>query len=77
MSSTAWWKSPHSSENAITRHNNGFPPRQTGEAMAVRSTSHPLLSASGPRVAVSGLGLIPLFPYSAPYEDGQLILIGL
>lgn len=32
----------------------------------------PILSASGPRVAVSGLGLIPLFPYSAPYEDVQL-----
>jgi peptide/nickel transport system substrate-binding protein len=32
----------------------------------------PILSASGPRVAVSGLGLTPLFPYSAPYEDVQL-----
>jgi peptide/nickel transport system substrate-binding protein len=30
------------------------------------------LHASGPRVAVSGLGLIPLFAYSAPYEDVQL-----
>jgi ABC-type transport system substrate-binding protein len=32
----------------------------------------PILSASGPRVAVSGLGSIPLFAYSAPYEDVQL-----
>ena len=30
------------------------------------------LCASGPRVAVSGLGLIPLHVYSAPYEDVQL-----
>jgi hypothetical protein len=28
--------------------------------------------ASGPRVAVSGLGLIPLFTFSGPYEDVQL-----
>jgi peptide/nickel transport system substrate-binding protein len=30
------------------------------------------LCASVPRVAVSGLGLIPLFAYSGPYEDVQL-----
>jgi ABC-type transport system substrate-binding protein len=30
------------------------------------------LCASGPRAAVSGLGLIPLFAYSGPYEDLQL-----
>ena len=30
------------------------------------------LCASGPRVAVSGLGQIPLFAYSGPYEDVQL-----
>jgi peptide/nickel transport system substrate-binding protein len=30
------------------------------------------LCASGPRVAVSGLSLIPLFAYSGPYEDLQL-----
>jgi peptide/nickel transport system substrate-binding protein len=30
------------------------------------------LCASGPRVAVSGLGRIPLFVYSGPYEDVQL-----
>jgi peptide/nickel transport system substrate-binding protein len=30
------------------------------------------LCASGPRVAVSGLGVIPLHVYSAPYEDVQL-----
>jgi peptide/nickel transport system substrate-binding protein len=30
------------------------------------------LCASGPRVAVSGLGTIPLHAYSAPYEDVQL-----
>jgi peptide/nickel transport system substrate-binding protein len=30
------------------------------------------LCASGPRVAVSGLGRIPLFAYSGPYEDVQL-----
>jgi peptide/nickel transport system substrate-binding protein len=30
------------------------------------------LCASGPRVAVSGLGLISVFIYSAPYEDVQL-----
>ncbi|HYY16378.1 MAG TPA: ABC transporter substrate-binding protein, partial [Gammaproteobacteria bacterium] len=30
------------------------------------------LCASGPRVAVSGLGLIPLFVYSGPYEELQL-----
>jgi hypothetical protein len=28
--------------------------------------------ASGPRVAVSGMGLIPTFAYSGPYEDVQL-----
>lgn len=28
--------------------------------------------ASGPRVAVSGVGLIPLFAFSGPYEDVQL-----
>jgi ABC-type transport system substrate-binding protein len=30
------------------------------------------LCASGSRVAVSGLGIIPLFAYSGPYEDVQL-----
>ena len=30
------------------------------------------LCASGPRVAVSGLGIIPLHVYSGPYEDVQL-----
>jgi hypothetical protein len=30
------------------------------------------LCASGPRAAVSGLGLIPMFAYSGPYEDVQL-----
>jgi hypothetical protein len=30
------------------------------------------LCASGPRAAVSGLGLIPLFAYSGPYEEVQL-----
>ncbi len=30
------------------------------------------LCASGPRAAVSGLSLIPLFAYSGPYEDVQL-----
>jgi hypothetical protein len=30
------------------------------------------LSASGPRVAVSGIGLIRLHIYSAPFEDVQL-----
>jgi peptide/nickel transport system substrate-binding protein len=30
------------------------------------------LCASGPRVAVSGLGQIPLFAYSGPYEEVQL-----
>lgn len=30
------------------------------------------LCASGPRVAVSGLGLIPLFAYSGPYEELRL-----
>jgi peptide/nickel transport system substrate-binding protein len=30
------------------------------------------LCASGPRVAVSGLGVIPLFAYSGPYEDLRL-----
>jgi hypothetical protein len=30
------------------------------------------LCASGPRVVASGLGLIPLFAYSGPYEDVQL-----
>jgi peptide/nickel transport system substrate-binding protein len=32
----------------------------------------PILSASGPRVAVSGLGLTPSLFFSAPYEDVQL-----
>jgi ABC-type transport system substrate-binding protein len=30
------------------------------------------LCASGPRVAVSGLGMIPLFAYSGPYENLRL-----
>jgi hypothetical protein len=30
------------------------------------------LHASGPRVAVSGLGLIPLFAFSGPLEDVRL-----
>jgi peptide/nickel transport system substrate-binding protein len=30
------------------------------------------LAASGPRVVVSGLGLIPLFIYSGPFEDVQV-----
>ena len=30
------------------------------------------LCASGPRAAVSGLSMIPLFAYSGPYEDVQL-----
>jgi hypothetical protein len=30
------------------------------------------LHASDPRVAVSGVGLIPLFAFSGPYEDVQL-----
>src|SRR5215468_10719241 len=30
------------------------------------------LGASGPRVVVSGLGLIPMYPFSGPYEDVQL-----
>ncbi len=30
------------------------------------------LCASGPRAVVSGLGLIPLFAYSGPYEEVQL-----
>lgn len=30
------------------------------------------ICASGPRVAVSGLGMIPQFAYSGPYEDLQL-----
>jgi peptide/nickel transport system substrate-binding protein len=30
------------------------------------------LAASGPRAAVSGLGLIPLFIYSGPFEDVQV-----
>jgi ABC-type transport system substrate-binding protein len=33
---------------------------------------HGVLHASGPRVAVSGLGLIPLFLYAGPCEDVQL-----
>jgi ABC-type transport system substrate-binding protein len=30
------------------------------------------LCASGPRAAVSGMGLIPTFAYSGPYEDVQV-----
>jgi hypothetical protein len=40
--SGAWRKSMYSLENPITHENNGFPPRQTGEAMAVRSTRRPI-----------------------------------
>jgi peptide/nickel transport system substrate-binding protein len=32
------------------------------------------LCASGPRAAVSGMGMIPMFAYSGPYEDVQLKL---
>ena len=30
------------------------------------------ISGVGPRIAESGLGLIPLYIYSAPYEDVRL-----
>ena len=42
------------------------------EARFLPSWELTVLHASGPRVAVSGLGMIPLFAYSGPYEDVQL-----
>jgi peptide/nickel transport system substrate-binding protein len=42
------------------------------EALFVPMWELGFLCASGPRMAVSGLGLIPLFAYSGPYEDVQL-----
>jgi ABC-type transport system substrate-binding protein len=42
------------------------------EARFMAIWEHCFLCASGPRVAVSGLSLIPLFAYSGPYEDVQL-----
>jgi hypothetical protein len=42
------------------------------EAHFMSVWEHCFLCASGPRAAVSGLSLIPLFAYSGPYEDVQL-----
>ena len=42
------------------------------EARFMPIWEHCFLCASGPRAAVSGLSLIPLFAYSGPYEDVQL-----
>ena len=42
------------------------------EALFVPMWELGFLCASGPRAAVSGLSLIPLFAYSGPYEDVQL-----
>jgi peptide/nickel transport system substrate-binding protein len=42
------------------------------EALFVPIWELGFLCASGPRAAVSGLSLIPLFAYSGPYEDVQL-----
>src|SRR5262249_14142751 len=42
------------------------------EALFISIWELGFLCASGPRAAVSGLGLIPLFAYSGPYEDVQL-----
>jgi peptide/nickel transport system substrate-binding protein len=42
------------------------------EALFVPLWELGFLCASGPRAAVSGLSLIPLFAYSGPYEDVQL-----
>jgi peptide/nickel transport system substrate-binding protein len=42
------------------------------EARVLPIWEHGVLHASGPRVAVSGLGLIPLFLFSGPCEDVQL-----
>jgi ABC-type transport system substrate-binding protein len=42
------------------------------EARFMSVWEHGFLCASGPRAAVSGLSLIPLFAYSGPYEDVQV-----
>jgi peptide/nickel transport system substrate-binding protein len=42
------------------------------EALFIPMWELGFLCASGPRAAVSGLSLIPLFAYSGPYEDVQL-----
>jgi ABC-type transport system substrate-binding protein len=42
------------------------------EARFIPIWEHGVLHASGPRVAVSGLGLIPLMIFSGPLEDVQL-----
>jgi peptide/nickel transport system substrate-binding protein len=42
------------------------------EARFIPIWEYASLCASGPRVAVSGLSLIPLFSFSGPYEDVQL-----
>ena len=42
------------------------------EARFIPIWEHGVLHASGPRVAVSGLGLIPLLIFSGPLEDVQL-----
>ena len=42
------------------------------EARVVPIWELSFLAASGPRAAVSGLGLIPLFIYSGPFEDVQV-----
>jgi hypothetical protein len=42
------------------------------QALFVPNWQLAFLSGVGPRVAESGLGLIPLYIYSAPYEDVRL-----
>ena len=42
------------------------------EALVIPMWELGFLCASGPRAAVSGLGLIPLCAYSGPYEEVQL-----
>ena len=42
------------------------------EALFIPIWELAFLCASGPRAAVSGMGLIPTFAYSGPYEDVQL-----
>jgi peptide/nickel transport system substrate-binding protein len=42
------------------------------KALFVPNWQLAFLSGVGPRIAESGLGLIPLYIYSAPYEDVRL-----
>jgi peptide/nickel transport system substrate-binding protein len=72
----AWYAQQATERDRQTRHAllHRIQQKLYDEARFLPLLETPVLNASGPRVAVSGLGLIPLLFFSAPYEDVQLKL---